>query len=250
MKINKKGGFTFEEMYVPLIQFCIDYNNRDAIELFGESSILHIKGGASIKYHLTKAGINTNGITSDIDILLIPNEEDYQSALNNFYEAIQRKFSDYNFSITNNNGLYNICINNFCIFDITIYNQYMNQSEDHETSMFLYALKKMGFDSITDYVNKLLQQTNIEIKTFTSIQFEYFSTLKGLENTSKYLGSIDKWRNNKIRYESINPKTNNITRIIARLNYQTSPVYIAKLQDKYNRYLYKRQMLESILYPQ
>lgn len=248
MKYIKKGGFTFEEMYSPLIQFCIDYNKRDAIELFGESSIIHVKGGASIKYHLNKVGINTNGITSDIDILLIPNEEDSQSALNNFYEALQRRFVGYNFTITNNNGLYNICINNFCVFDITIYNQNMNQLEDPETSMFLYALINMGFNNINNYVTKLLGSNNTEIKTFTSVQFEYFSTMKGLENTSKYLGSIEKWRNNKIRYESINPRTNNIAMIIARLNYQTTPAYIAKLQDKHNRYSYKLRILQSLLF--
>jgi hypothetical protein len=246
MKYYKKGGSLFEMMYIPLIQFCIEYNNRDE-RLLGEGAIVHIKGGASIKYHLNKLGINTNGITSDIDILLIPNGE--ENALNNFYTALQEKFTGNIFSFKNNNGLYHICINDICIFDITMYHSEINQNEDDETSMFLYALKNLEFLNINDYVDKLLEQSNTETQTFTTLQFEYFSTWKGIENTIKYLNSIEKWRSNKLQYESINPRTPNINRIIARLNYQTTPDYIAKLQDKKLRYIQKYQTIQHILFP-
>lgn len=247
MKYLKKGGFTFEEMYGPLVQFCIDYNNRE--DLFGENSFIHIKGGASIKHHLNNRFINTIGITSDIDILLIPNEE--EDSFKKFYLAFQEKFSSSTPNITYKevNGLYNICIDEICIFDITIYHHGMDEDEDEETSMFLYAVRSLGFGTIDSYVDELLRQSNIEIRTFTTIPFEYYSTKKGIENNEKYLSLIEKWRSNKLQYESINPRTPNINRIIARLNYQTTPGYIAKLQDKYLRYTQKFQILHNILYP-
>ena len=245
---SKKGGNPFEIVYYDFIQFCINYNNDDnRMTLFGETSFVHIKGGSSIKYHLTKYGMDVSGITADIDILLIPNGETEEDALLNFFNALQKAFPQYHFQLEHNNGLYNIFVNGLSIFDITIYHQNMNAKNDPDTSMFIYALHKLGIQTTDDYVNLLLTSENVEFRTFTSVHFEYFSTEKGIENTLKYLRSIEEWSRmrNNLKYQGSNNKeTKNL---IARLNYQTSAEYVHKLEDKYNRYLHKLELLEQIL---
>jgi len=70
---NQIGGNLFEILFSRIIEYCIEYN-KTAVEmkdLVGYDYFVHIKGGASIKYHLMKRELPIHlhqEITSDIDM--------------------------------------------------------------------------------------------------------------------------------------------------------------------------------------
>ncbi len=261
---QKRGGatqnFNFDELFIPLIEFIKEYN-RDKIanemDLFGIVNLFQVKGGASIKYHLMQRGINTNKLTSDIDLLyFLDDSEDKESEIDAFFKKLQTTFPTLNWNISIINDLITIKINDQNIIDITFYDP--NFDMDDDTSMFAYALKQLGFKNMTEYYTKITQSKDIDIITFTSLHFELFSTHKGIENVERYIKSISSWETSlayfsrkKIELEAELPintvELEKVTKIIEGYMKQLSPSYIDNLKDKLERYKIKYQIISSIL---
>lgn len=76
---NKIGGNLFEDLFTEFINYCLYYNSlgKELIDTFGYgfNNFVHIKGGSSIKYFINKHNVSSPNITSDLDILLIPGED-------------------------------------------------------------------------------------------------------------------------------------------------------------------------------
>lgn len=259
-KILQLGGYNFETLYKDLMNFCINYNKSRYLinEIFDEKIILHIKGGASIKYYMNKKNIDSTNITSDIDILILSdnNDIDKENTVSELYNELSENFKQYNWNYKIFNGLYNICIDNYCIFDIT----FINTLENTEDSMFLYAVKSLGYNNIHEYADYILSlsQENLEKVTFTSLKFEYYSTTKGIINQIEYLNSIDEWKNNleqfklklKLNYYRLTSTDRSFVEDrIKVLTWQTSNEYINILKNKLNRYIIKHKIIIDLLLP-
>ncbi len=262
--LQKEQQINFEEIYPAIIEFIISYNQKQKEfmsepydELFDEVNYAHIKGGASIKYHLNKLGINTDGITNDIDILfLIDDPKEGEDRVNSFYQDLKFRFPDINWNIINLNGLYTIQINGVNLIDITIYDP--NFDINDETSMFGYALKRLGFNNIQDYFKTIAQSNDIQVISFTSIQFELFSTEKAIQVVQGHINKIPSWNNaleffiqQKAQLEQEIPPNQNqiieVDKIIAGYRKQLQPEYIEKLKNKLQRYQQKFTVLNSLL---
>lgn len=259
-KYLQKAGNLFENLYNDLIQYCIDFNKKGAqvFNIFGEgqNDIIHIKGGSSIKFHLIENKIDSKNITSDIDALLILGEDsNKEDILNNILNDLKKKFDKYQWTLKFSNGLYNICLNDFCIFDITVF---QNDMEYDESNMFAYAVNKLGYDNVDKYIEHIRSldpdnPNNLKEMTFTSLQFEYYSTLKGIINQNYYLSSIETWKNQLEEFQQLLPNVKNLndynvlSNIITKLKRQVSNEYILKLNDKLRRYQKKLELIKKIL---
>jgi predicted Zn-dependent protease with MMP-like domain len=281
----------FDNLIIKLKEIIIDNH-----EYFGDNTIFHIKGGSSIYYHLKKNISNDilEDLTNDIDILIIM--EDYNKINGELNDELKSKFENKKLEIINqiiqklntnldkfdnfncnwyyktSNNLHNICINinefNFdkCIFDITFYNPYDDYADyDDDTSIFQYAMKKIGFSTLQEYINMLttkintfndvniLDENSIDSIMFTTIEFEKFACEKGIELMKQYIDNIVyKWPNDIIIYkklliDNLSEENNyQINKIIKRLEYQISDIYRNKLQEKLKRYEKKYSLLQSI----
>jgi len=248
----------FEKIYEDIIRFIKSYNRIqiDNKELFDEINYLHIKGGASIKYHLNEAKILTKGITNDIDILfLIDNIEEKEERINTFFSALTNHFKNFNWDRKISNGLYVIQKDNINLIDITIYDP--NFDIKDETSIFGYALQNLGFSDIKQYYNTIVKSDNIELISFTSLKFELFSTEKAIQVYENYIKNIPNWQRTLIiltrkkkyleKQKLIDQKEIiKIDKIITGYKKQLQPEYIKNLHNKLHRYKYKNKALNTI----
>lgn len=259
--INYLGGsisdktINFEVLFYRIIDFIIEFNNSTLQNnIFGDANYIHIKGGASVKYHLSKKDINTQNLTSDIDILMILSEEsEKQEFLSDFINKLINKFPDYSINLIEEKGLLTVTFNNLKLIDITFSSDPIDMSDD--SSMFVHSLKKLS-TSPQDYYISVLFSENIEEITFTSPNFELFSNQKGLEVYNNHLNSIPKWEYNLNffiqKYENLklenpdSPQLIEINGIINSYKRQLKPSYIKNLRNKYNRYQTKVNLLKQI----
>ncbi len=264
---NQKGGNLFETLFPGIIEYCINYNRTltDMGNMFGSNRFVHIKGGASIKYHLSKLGLPIDsfvGITSDIDMYLVSEPDEVENNLTEFLSGLYIKFPGYQWSTVNKNGLVTISVNGTDIIDITIFNEFFEEP-DPDTSMFLYAINNLGLKNHKEYFDQLNQIEFelmvksfelIEQKTFTSLPFERFATIKGIQNQEKYLSSIPNWKRMALYFydQSQNQslteeaRKNNYANF-ERYMYQLSPEYIQKLENKLQRYKQKLEIINKLL---
>ena len=165
------GGNIFNKIYDKLIKIFRDINKIND-PLFGFRDIIHIKGGASIKYHLQKYMIAPDALTrltNDIDILVIlddyklENLELFNENKKNFVifilETIKKNIPEYNWNYKESNQLYNICIENDdieCFIDITFYNPFDEDIDiDDDTSLFQYALRTNNYINMKSYIDTI-----------------------------------------------------------------------------------------------
>ena len=289
-----KGGappsIDFENIYPIVIKYIMDYNYRSIStrkknrDLFGSDSddsdddgddvdddhhaiseIAHVKGGASIKYHLNKKGIDTNGITNDIDILFFPasldnTKDEVDRQVRVFYDELTHfcvgRIGDARFELVLSHDLYTIKLNGIHIIDITTYEPDFDIQDP--SSMFGYALRQMGYSNLNDYYNKLKESDDNETLSFTSIEFELLSVDKGIQNVGNYIKSIPKWFQMKHIFQikldetrKHNPpdkdQISELAEIVKRYDRQLQPEYKTMLETKLKRYQDKKWKLESII---
>jgi hypothetical protein len=258
------GGNLFEQLFPYLINYIIEFNKTDGGSLFSPNRFLHVKGGASIKYHIMKnqVPIDTTNITSDIDLFLVCDEEEVNQHIESFLSGLKTHFSQYNWTHKIDGALLTILVNGIDIIDLTVFSSSYSEP-DPETSMFSYALANTGFANIEDYFDKLnlidhqdmLQSYElVERKTFTSLLFEKFACMKGIENQRHYLESKPNWEKLARYYlakasdESL-PMTERerYYNTYQRYLYQLSPEYISKLENKLLRYQQKLEVINQML---
>jgi hypothetical protein len=240
---NQKAGelCDFENFFNFFVNLCLEYNSINF------PNLIHIKGGASIKYHLQKANKEHIGITNDIDILLIL--DDPNSIITHFIDPIKRYTTEHGLSdlwqTKTDAKILQLSYNN-CLVDITVYHK-ETEHEIDDDSMFDYALQNLGFSNIHEYIAYIKQINDLESLTFTSIDFEKFSTEKGIINMNRYLNeNLPFWRN--IVEENKNRVLSPFDmQILERYKYQISEPYIQKLRDKHIRYIIKSERLKCLL---
>lgn len=255
--LELKGGVNifFEAAFTTLINYCKKFNKINTKNL-----IAHVKGGSSIKYHLMNISMNTHEITDDLDILLVKcNDITDNEALTGFIDGLQKEITSYKITyegnIDNINKYFRICLGGSCIIDLTIYKQ--DEYNDDETNMFSYAAKNIGCKNTHDYVSKLVEYYKLNLKnlteeviqnvTFTELKFEYYSSMKGLELQNKYIDICESgiWIKQLAVLRSLNDHSND--NMIARLEKQISPEYLAHLKNKRLRYIKKIDTIGKIL---
>lgn len=266
----------FETNFIDIID-CIKEYNIDELRLddmgIGTNSFIHVKGGASIKYHMIQLEKREHiNITSDIDIFLVNLDEDDENNeekkqkidknISKLLDKIRNKLPGSTWEVVNSNGLYIITVNGHNIIDITIYDDtYID--DDPDTSMFYYTLRQIpelsGINDISElyhtYFTILLKKDDIYHKTFTTNIFELHSTIRGIQIQNSYLELVDSWKQSLVEHqkylETIQPeyqdKIASIQRKIRRYEKQTSQKYIDKLVNKKDRYEKKLQILKKIL---
>ena len=265
---NQIGGNLFELVFENVIKYCIEYNKteNERETLFGDDNrFVHIKGGASIKYHLIKNGAPLEyhqNITSDIDLFLVCEADDVIVNLTTFVDGLKLKFPEYSINLKNNNGLYVITFNEIDIIDITIFNEHYVEP-DSDTSMFLYAINNLGYVDHEKYFKELEKisyddilenYSLLETKTFTSLKLEKYAAIKGSRIYETYLKNIPKWieqRDNYLRMSQnmqlVSSQRQQYLQFAERYAYQTSSSYIDKLNDKLTRYNRKIVLISTMI---
>lgn len=265
----------FENIFDKLILFCFNYNkildnDDDYDELFSTNRYVHIKGGSSIKYHLKKnSNPNHYNITSDLDLFLICYPGDETKYINDFFIRLKDYLTDFTLSIKTLYNLHIISINGYDMIDISIYNTNYSRLDD-DTSMFYYALQQLGIKSYSDYFeyieennkyNLLENEINLENRTLTTLEFEKYACIKGIENQLEYINQFDNWNIKKNYYQK---KLQNMTKNIFSGRYtekdilttdklykqfykQTRPEYKNNIIYKYKNYQKKICLIKSIL---
>jgi hypothetical protein len=285
LKNQSGGSIIFNTLFKEIIMYCMEYNQRPLTkeeELFGDTSFVHIKGGASILYHLINRNINVNleGLTEDIDIFFVSSEETANTDIEKFYNGLRNKFPQYTWDVKVENGLFIISVNGQAIIDITIfYNDKALDSNDSllnlETGMFSYALINLLRKELSplDYNNFINGLSEIEIlkkiinvyfnnlsnktgpeKTFTTLELEKFATEKGIANQQLYINASVNWSalaNSHLlasQDQSLPPDMRN-QHLLTYNGYmrQLSPEYMGKIQNKLSRYQQKLQYINFIL---
>ncbi len=243
------GSELFEQIFGDLISCCKKFNNT--ISNFVDYNVLmHIRGGASIKYRLKLLDYDTENITSDIDILLIiqeNNQEKTDFVLKYFTKLLKEKMPHNDFQIKQNNLLYTIIINDESLIDILVYEKNIFNHLD-DTNMFSYAANNTMKLNIHEYVMKLLDMIQIfghsDDLLFTTLDFEYYSSVKGFENQNMYINKIPKWKENLAEMKkSLNPNQ----KMIERMERQTSDDFKRKLEIKRDRYQYKIDLIKGAI---
>jgi DNA-binding protein YbaB len=197
-----------------------------------------------------------------IDMYLVSEPDEVDTNLSEFLSGLYLKFSEYQCESVNNNGLITVSFNGTNIIDITIYNEFFEDTDD-ESSMFLYAIKNIGLNNHAEYFDKLDQikfelmiksSELIEQKTFTSLNFERFATIKGIQNQEKYLSFIPKWKKMGLYFYDQSQKLTLSEEVkqynykkFQRYMYQVSPEYISKLENKLQRYKQKIEIINKLL---
>jgi hypothetical protein len=258
------GGNLIETLFVPIITCFLEFNKKQTMirELFGDDRFIHVKGGSSIKYHMMKKGLDSTGVTNDIDIFLYSARENKDDDLRELLVDLQTKIPGYTWRIEPRGELYVVFINEIQIIDITVYNE-LYIEPDEESSMFLYAIKNIGLETHEQYFEALKEiswenivskNESLETKSFTSLQFEKFSCIKGIEIYTDYVGREPVWRERlqELRTRLLTPGISEEIKVrihneIAKYERYVSAEYIAKLNDKLTRYQKKIQVIDWML---
>lgn len=219
----------FEELFGAFINFCLEYNRLHIIFVEDEGFV-HIRGGASLKYHMKKRGFQHQGITNDIDVLLFG--EDFEEFFNRLSKIIP------NLKWTFSNGLYRIYYKDVPFVDLIVLEHYTDT--DDEKSMFRYAYTQMGFDTIEDYIHSISETDDIERLTFTSPEFEYYNVSKGVEIYSQYIDDIPRWKMIAKTSKENDPMGQ-------RMRYQTTTEYINKLKSKLDKYKLRQRIWKTFM---
>jgi len=273
---NQIAGDLFESLFDKLINYCLLFNKKnDDNYLFGNSKFnryLHIKGGSSIKYHLKNLNKpEHHNITSDLDIFLVCDTKDYNSDtyssyLDEFFTGLQILFQDYTLKLETFNNLNIISFNDIIIIDITIFDYnipYIN--DDIETSIFYFAIEKMGFDNEKSYFDSLNLLDDIdtdlnllEKKTFTPLLLEKFACIKGIKLQQYYINLFPTWNfqfnyyKNKIKNIKKHPsrfsknEINHTHKLFKIYFKQNSYEYKQKIINKFNKYSLKYCILSKL----
>jgi hypothetical protein len=254
----------FDRMYDEIVDKIKRFNAESVDNTNKQNSYFaHIKGGASIVHHMKINNMDATNLTDDFDILLVPygdnmsDDANVQIMLNDFVSYLVRNFHQYSLDGKYDNGLMQVKVDGEHLLDISCYTYVQNFDE---TTMTNFAAKYICYDDFNDYIRELkekivgnlkedlfgnmaVDENTLERMTFSSVNFELMSTIKGLKNVKKYITEL------KIKREQVNSydKKKVPPRFLERLQYEVSPEYEQKLMDKYERYKIKLFKLIDIV---
>ena len=275
---NESYQDLFDSNFEIFIQLIIDFNNDPTNVASG--TLFHIKGGASVKAKALKYGKHHLGITNDIDILFINNHYEYTELIsnprNNQVTILQQnkqnatqKINDFLqsfrdrlpgvWTIEIDNNLHTIKYNNYGVFDITFY-EHGDMSSDFIETIFGQAYNKVrtiqGLAITHDpkeYIESLLEfqslgPSHLENYTFSDIDIEHHTAIIGRETYAKYIEYIPRWQQLAADPTLVTNKHGEIDdRKWQRYVYQSTPEYIQKIKNKFERYKVKLRIIDYIL---
>ena len=213
LKILKPANHDFDSLFDSLIKYCFEYNyGKFGQNYLKTKSFVHIKGGSSIKYKMNKKGLPSNMITNDIDLIMVPFEDNPEiriKLIEEFVDGLKKKFDGFSCTFKNHgNKLVEIYINCNKIFDIVFYDKISPWYKEYDCDIFSDAISKLKKNSSVDdyFMNlKILFESDLnnfktlEKVTFTPIEFDKFSLILILEKFNRSLNNIilDKMSNKK-----------------------------------------------------
>jgi hypothetical protein len=213
--VLKPDEYNFDNLFDKLIDFCLEYNYSKSGKNYSSSKcFIHIKGGASIKYKMKKSGLPNNKITDDIDIILVPFENNPEiriKLVEEFMDELKKKFNNFSCSYEFDNKLFQIYMNYVKIFDIVFYDNVRPFYKDFNCSIWTNIIKKLKFNSVDEYFiqlkNKFKSDLNnfntLENVTFTSLEFDknylILLLLKYNKELNKTIDKVNFYKNKIIK---------------------------------------------------
>ena len=207
--------YNFDNLFDNLIEFCLEYNNNKfGINYSSSKCFIHIKGGSSIKYKMKKKGLPNDNITDDIDIIMVPFENNPEiriKLVEEFMDELKKKFNNFSCSYEFDNKLFQIYMNYVKIFDIVFYDNVRPFYKDFNCSIWTNIIKKLKFNSVDEYFiqlkNKFKSDLNnfntLENVTFTSLEFDknylILLLLKYNKELNKTIDKVNFYKNKIIK---------------------------------------------------
>lgn len=207
--------YNFDNLFDELIEFCLEYNyNKFGINYSSSKCFIHVKGGSSIKYKMKKNGLPNDNITDDIDIIMVPFENNPEiriKLVEEFIDELKKKFNKFYCSYKINNKLVEIYLNYVKIFDIVFYDNVRPFYKDFNCLKWQKITKKLKYNSVDDYFNQLKNKFRLDLDnfntlenvTFTSLEFDKYYTILLLQKFKKELNNptnnIDFYQNKIIK---------------------------------------------------
>ena len=230
LKLSNKEEINFDLLFDSFMDFCMKFNKSKFGKNYSSSKcFIHIRGGASIKYKFNRYGLFDKNITNDIDIIIIPFENNTTvriKLIEKFAIALKKELPKYTWTYKINNKVTIFYLNNLKIFDIVFYDNIKPWFNDFNDSQDKKVLSS-NYNKIDDYFNslkklfefKLDNQEILEKVTFTSLEYEYQSLklLIDLYN-KKYIEDIKKLKDNNASEIKIYNQKLNIKNKIHRYN--------------------------------
>jgi hypothetical protein len=207
LKLSTLTNTNFDYLFDSLIEYCIKFNSDKFGQNYSSTKcFIYIKGGASIKYKMNRYGLHSDGITSDIDIIIVPfeNNPDIRIKLiEEFTNGLRKKLPDFTWTFKIGNTITTLYLNETKIFDIGFYDNVNPWFKDYQlTDIFQGVVKKLNqFKSVDEYfvhLKKIFESDfnnyeTLEKVTFTSLEFDYYSLIFLIElYTNKYVNEIKK----------------------------------------------------------
>jgi hypothetical protein len=212
LKISKKDDINFDLVFDSLMNFCLKFNNYKFGKNYSKSKyFIHIWGGASLKYKMNRYGLNVNNITSDIDVVFVPFENNPNiriKLVEKFIYGLKKELPNYMWRYTIDNMLVRIYLNNIKIFDVVFYDKIRPWYLDFKNDNMIIVIKKLNL-TVDEYFENLkkmfeydlVNQEILEKVTFTSLEFDYYTILLLMDMyDKKYIDDIK-----KLKEENANP---------------------------------------------
>ncbi len=276
--IDKSYQDFFDKNFSILFQKIMEFNTNQ--QNINSGTLFHIKGGASVKAKALKYKKINNEITNDIDILFInehynylnfisqnpgakdtiiqKNKENATIKINQFLEPIKSQFPG-TWTINVDRNLITIKYNNFGLFDITFYER-EDMMSDFNHTLFGQAYNQFRQDNglaVTDdpeeYIKNILikqksDPSDWEEYAISNIFIEKYVAIKGLETYQQHIENIPTWQKIAANPNMLRDHTGQINqKIWQRYVYQSTPEYIQKIRNKFQRYQIKLGIIEDII---
>ncbi len=198
LKLSKQAKINFDDLFDQLMSYCLEYNKEKfGLNYSSTKCFIHVKGGACIKYNMIKLGLDSKETTDDIDLIMVPFENNPNiriKLIEEFIDGLKKKFNKYMWTFEADNKLTQIYLNDMKIFDIVFYDS-IDPWYNHFVGGYIFptVIKNLGSGEKQDteeYFNKLKKlfesdYTNIktlEEVTFTSLKYNKQALLLIKEN--------------------------------------------------------------------
>ena len=202
----------FNLIFDSLMEFCLKFNSEKfGINYSKSNFFIHIKGGASIKYKLDRYGLLSEKITDDIDIVIVPFENNPNiriKLIEEFAISLKKELPNFDWKYKISDKSTKFYLNGIKIFDIVFYdniNPWYKVFHDNQDRKVFKKINK--HNSVHDYFEKLKKKfesniynfEDLEKVTFTSIEFEYNNII----TLKKYFKNIYNNLNIKMKEENV-----------------------------------------------
>lgn len=189
LKLSNKEEINFDLIFDSLMEFCMKFNKYKFGKNYSSSKcFIHIWGGASIKYKMNRYGLHSKRITNDIDIVMVPFENNPEiriKLIEKFAYGLRKELPNYMWRYTIGNLLTRFYLNNIKIFDVVFYDTVKPWFNDFKnTDTLVQIIGKLNqYKSVDDYFSSLKilfesdlnNQETLEKVTFTTLEFDYQS---------------------------------------------------------------------------